>query len=160
MPTILVTDLVGSTRMTQALGTERYQQLQGNYEQSAAEACAAHGGSFHEVIDPGDGIVAIFEAAVDAVLGAQGTMEAAEATGLQTRAGLHVCSAPVTRAHVTDTDRICGHAAAGESAMSAAVIQAIPSLAAHVTPSAGVDLSTGPSTLYLLRTFLRRDDLA
>ena len=108
----------------------------------------------HEEVDPGDGIIALFDSTAEAVLAAQELMTAAEATGLQTRAGIHVGERPVSRVAIADADRICRRAAGGETALSAAVLEALPPLVGRATASTGIDLTTGSTSIYLLRGFV------
>ncbi len=63
--TILFTDLVGSTELTDRLGDEAAETIRRTHFAVLREAVAAHGGE--EVKNLGDGIMVIFESAVGAV---------------------------------------------------------------------------------------------
>lgn len=63
--TVLFTDIVGSTDMTQRLGDERAMELLDVHDQSVRAALASHGG--REIKHTGDGIMASFVSAAAAI---------------------------------------------------------------------------------------------
>src|SRR5262245_6071956 len=66
--TILFTDLVGSTTSRARLGEERAETARREHHRLLGEAIAAHQGTLHK--DLGDGIMASFAGAADAVAAA------------------------------------------------------------------------------------------
>ena len=153
MAAVLVTDLVGSTRLTDRLGTDAFQASQASLEERTAEACTAHGGVLPDDVNSGDGTTAQFATAVAAVLAGQEVVLAGEAIGLQVRAGVHAC-AGAGRRDLADTDRICAAAAPGELVVSSPVLDEVPALADWVTPAGRLELSAGDASLFRLRTIV------
>src|SRR5256885_6521958 len=74
--TVLFTDLVGSTGLMASLGDVAFDRLRGEHFARLREAVAAHGGT--EVKNPGDGILATFASAVQALAAAVAMQQAAE----------------------------------------------------------------------------------
>ena len=77
--TILVTDLVGSTELRVALGEERADGLRREVDARQAEAVAAHGGTLVKGL--GDGVLALFTGAAEAVAAAVAVQQAAHTVG-------------------------------------------------------------------------------
>jgi class 3 adenylate cyclase/tetratricopeptide (TPR) repeat protein len=77
--TILFTDLVGSTTLRTQLGEERAEVHRQAHHQLLAQAIASHGGTIHDNL--GDGIMASFAGASDAVSGAVAIQQAITADG-------------------------------------------------------------------------------
>ncbi len=89
--TILFTDLVGSTTLRTALGEERAEAHRQAHHGLLAQAIAAHRGTLHD--DLGDGIMASFGGAADAVAAAVAIQQAIAADGRragQTAVGVRI----------------------------------------------------------------------
>src|SRR5262245_36353260 len=77
--TILFTDLVGSTTLRTQLGEERAEAHRRAHHRLLADAITSHGGTLHD--DLGDGIMASFPGAADAVAAAVAIQQAISAEG-------------------------------------------------------------------------------
>src|SRR5689334_20015928 len=91
--TILFTDLVGSTELRTTLGEERAESHRQAHHRLLAAAIAQHRGTLHD--DLGDGIMASFVGAADAVAAAVAIQQAimadgrrADATAVEVRIGI------------------------------------------------------------------------
>src|SRR5215475_6267830 len=80
--TILFTDLVGSTTLRTSLGEERAETYRQAHHRVLAQAIAAHRGTLHD--DLGDGIMASFPGAADAVAAAVAIQQAIAAASRRT----------------------------------------------------------------------------
>jgi class 3 adenylate cyclase len=67
--TVLFTDLVGSTALRQAVGDDAADELRHSHDRVLRDAVGAHGG--HEVKATGDGLMVVFDSAVEAVAAAE-----------------------------------------------------------------------------------------
>jgi DNA-binding NarL/FixJ family response regulator len=85
--TILVTDVVGSTRILERLGDEEWSRLASEHERATTAELARFGGDL--INTTGDGYIASFESAAAAVRCALAVMERLAAHGLRLRAGVH-----------------------------------------------------------------------
>ncbi|MFL6242708.1 MAG: ATP-binding protein [Acidimicrobiia bacterium] len=74
--TVLFTDLVGSTALRQAVGDDAADELRRSHDRVLREALAAHGG--HEVKGTGDGLMIVFDSAVEAVAAAEAMQRGVE----------------------------------------------------------------------------------
>jgi class 3 adenylate cyclase/tetratricopeptide (TPR) repeat protein len=74
--TVLFTDLVGSTELMTRLGDVAFDRLRGEHFAQLRDALAAHGGT--EVKNTGDGILATFASAVQALAAAVGMQQAVD----------------------------------------------------------------------------------
>jgi adenylate cyclase len=74
--TVLFTDLVGSTALRQAVGDDAADQLRRSHDRVLRDAVAAHGG--HEVKGTGDGLMIVFDSAVEAVAAAEAMQRGVE----------------------------------------------------------------------------------
>jgi class 3 adenylate cyclase len=92
--TFVFTDIVGSTKMAEALGEEKWRKLLGWHDRTLRELIEANGG---EVIkNTGDGFFAAFErpgAAAEAAVAVQRALDAYEGVAPDVRIGLHVGTA-------------------------------------------------------------------
>lgn len=134
---VLFTDIEGSTALTEQLGDELWVDVLSAHDAVIRRSLANHGG--HEVKSVGDGIMAVFGRATDAVragLELQARLRLVPVPGvpegLRVRVGVH--AGPVVRRggdvlgrNVHVARRITGEAAAGEVLVSSAV----KALAAH-----------------------------
>src|SRR5262245_7775635 len=75
--TILVTDLVGSTELRVALGEERAEALRRTHDRLLADAVEAHDGRVVKGL--GDGVLALFAGAAEAVAAAVAIQQAVAA---------------------------------------------------------------------------------
>ncbi len=124
MRSVLFTDLVASTELRVKLGEERADALRRRHDRLLAEAVEAHGGRVVKGL--GDGIMATFGAAVDAVAAAVAIEQAVELHGrrlpdeaYQVRVGLSVGdvsveSSDVFGVAVVEASRLCQAANGGE----------------------------------------------
>ena len=92
--TFMFTDIVGSTRMAEALGQQKWKKLLGWHDRTVREVIETKGG---EVIkNTGDGFFAAFErpgAAMDAAVAIQRALDAYDGVAPDVRIGLHVGTA-------------------------------------------------------------------
>ena len=128
--TILFTDIVGSTRLTQALGDSAAMELVRNHDRIARRALAVHGGT--EVKHTGDGLMASFgsvSAALEAAVAIQRDLASENRTArypLELRIGL-AAGEPVVEnndlfgAAVQLASRLCERAGSGSILVSGAV---------------------------------------
>src|SRR6185436_4498767 len=77
--TILFTDLVGSTTLRTTLGEERAEAHRQGHHRLLAETVAKHRGTLHD--DLGDGVMASFTGAADAVAAAVAIQQAITVDG-------------------------------------------------------------------------------
>ena len=87
LATVLVTDIVDSTRLASGVGDKRWRDKLSAHEASAREAIRELGG--RTVKWTGDGVMAIFDGPARAVHCAHEIIERARQAGLEVRAGLH-----------------------------------------------------------------------
>jgi class 3 adenylate cyclase/pimeloyl-ACP methyl ester carboxylesterase len=87
LATILVTDIVGSTRLAAELGDRRWRELLDRHDEVARAELARYRGSV--IRSTGDGILAMFDGAARAVRCAAAIRKALLVHGLEIRAGLH-----------------------------------------------------------------------
>jgi pimeloyl-ACP methyl ester carboxylesterase len=120
--TILFTDMVSSTAMTQKLGDDGAQDLVRQHNTAVRNALRQHAGT--EIKHTGDGIMASFQSARGAVECAVAIQrELAASDGVRVRIGLNA-GEPVAEEHdlygtsVQMAARVCGEAAAGEILVS------------------------------------------
>ena len=85
--TILVTDIVGSTRIAERVGDRAWNELAAAHEQATRDELAAFGGE--EVGTAGDSVLASFDSPASAVRCAFALMVRLDALGLRIRAGVH-----------------------------------------------------------------------
>ena len=85
--TILVTDIVGSTRIAERVGDRAWSELLVAHERATRDAVALFGG---QVIAPtGDGLIASFDTPARALGSAHALIGHLDALGLRVRAGVH-----------------------------------------------------------------------
>ena len=87
LATVLFTDICGSTERAASVGDREWRNVLDRHDEEARAVLARHGGM--EVKTTGDGILATFDSPARAVRCASDMVEAAEATGLSIRAGVH-----------------------------------------------------------------------
>jgi DNA-binding NarL/FixJ family response regulator len=85
--TILVTDVVGSTRILERLGDEAWSRLAAEHERATMAELVRFGGEL--INTTGDGYVASFDSPATAVRCALAVMERLSAHGLRLRVGVH-----------------------------------------------------------------------
>jgi class 3 adenylate cyclase/DNA-binding CsgD family transcriptional regulator len=85
--TILVTDIVGSTRTAERLGDRRWRELLAAHDRATRAELVAHGGE--EANTTGDGFVATFDGPGRAIRCALAVRDRADELGLRIRAGVH-----------------------------------------------------------------------
>lgn len=87
LATVLFTDICTSTERAAALGDRDWRALLDRHDDALRAVLARHGGT--EIKTTGDGMLAIFDSPTRAVRCAWDMVEAAAATGLDIRAGVH-----------------------------------------------------------------------
>jgi predicted ATPase/class 3 adenylate cyclase len=92
--TFLFSDVEGSTRLLEELGTERYSKALANHRRLVREACRRCGGA--EVDTQGDAFFVAFPTAPGAVKAAQAISEGLESGPIRVRIGLHTGTPLVT----------------------------------------------------------------
>jgi class 3 adenylate cyclase len=107
LASIVLTDIVDSTKRAAELGPERWRNLVGEHNRKAQTAIDRYRGRL--VKTTGDGVLALFDGAERAVRGAVAIREASDALGLEIRAGVHTGEVQVT---ADDVRGIAVHAAA------------------------------------------------
>ena len=85
--TILVTDIVGSTRVAERLGDRAWSELAAEHDRAVRRELLVFGGE--EINTTGDGFIASFGAPAEAIRCALVLMERVDALGLRIRAGIH-----------------------------------------------------------------------
>ena len=85
--TILVTDIVGSTRIAERVGDRAWTELVAAHERATRDAVAVFGGD--EVATTGDGLIASFDTPARAVGCAHALIGHLDELGLRLRAGVH-----------------------------------------------------------------------
>jgi class 3 adenylate cyclase len=124
--TIMFTDIVDSTALTERLGDAEFRALARTLESGMRSSIGATGGAVVEGMLLGDGIMAVFTSARQAIECACRGVDLAHATGLEIRVGLH--SGDVTRdgasvygGAVNIAARVAGLASPGEVLVSETV---------------------------------------
>jgi class 3 adenylate cyclase len=125
LASIVLTDIVDSTRRAAELGAERWRDLVGEHNRKASTAIDRHRGRL--VKTTGDGVLAQFDGAERAVRGAAAIRDAAEGLGLAIRAGVHTgevqtIAGDVRGITVHTAARIMAVAGSGEILVSATVM--------------------------------------
>ncbi|HUC05723.1 MAG TPA: adenylate/guanylate cyclase domain-containing protein [Acidimicrobiales bacterium] len=124
-PTMLFTDIVGSTARAASLGDRGWSALIDEHNQRVRQQINIFGG--HESKCTGDGFLVVFDGAAPAIRCAAGAMEAVRRLGLELRAGVHL--GEVYRMGASDlagldvhlAQRLCAAAASGQVVVSGAV---------------------------------------
>ena len=125
LASIVFTDIVDSTRRAADLGPARWRDLVGEHNRKAAIAIDRHRGRL--VKTTGDGVLAQFDGAERAVLGAAAIRDAAQELGLAIRVGVHTgevqtIAGDVRGIAVHTAARIMAAAGSGEIFVSATVM--------------------------------------
>ena len=125
LASIVITDIVDSTRRALELGEARWRDVVGEHNRLAANAIDRHRGRL--VKTTGDGVLAAFDSAERAVRGAKAIQAAAEGLSLEIRAGVHTGEVRATPDDlrgiaVHTAARIMAAARSGEILISATVM--------------------------------------
>jgi class 3 adenylate cyclase len=128
LASIVLTDIVDSTRLASDLGAERWRHLVGDHNKKAQLAIDRYRGRL--VKTTGDGVLAQFDGAERAVRGAAAVREAARSPDLEIRAGVHSGEVQVTPDDVRGiavhtAARIMSAAGPGEILVSATVMDLV-----------------------------------
>jgi class 3 adenylate cyclase len=128
LASIVMTDIVGSTRRAAELGAARWRDLIGEHNRKATSAIDRNRGRL--VKTTGDGVLAAFDSAERAVRGAIAIREMADALTLEIRAGVHTGEVQVTTDDmrgiaVHTAARIMSAAGPGEILVSATVMDLV-----------------------------------
>jgi DNA-binding NarL/FixJ family response regulator len=120
--TILLTDIVDSTRTVERIGDRAWTELVGSHEQAIREELVLFGGE--EIDTTGDGFLASFDSPARAIRCALAIRDRAEALGLTIRAGIHTGEVERAAGKVRGiamhlASRIAGRANAAEVLVSA-----------------------------------------
>ena len=113
-------DVAGSTATTERIGDRAYRAAAADLEAELRGAVADHGGQAIEGITLGDGILAVFRSAGEAIACARRVHEDVTATPLRLHVGIHAgevlwSDAGVHGATVNIAARVCDRAGAGET---------------------------------------------
>jgi len=128
LASILITDIVDSTRRAESLGADAWRDLVGEHNRKAQAAIDRHRGRL--VKTTGDGVIAQFDGAERAIRGAEAVRAAASALGLEIRCGVHSGEVQVTDGDVRGiavhtASRIMSAAGPGEILVSATVMDLV-----------------------------------
>ncbi len=120
--TILVTDIVGSTRIAERVGDRAWTELVGAHERATRDAVALFGGD--EVATTGDGLIASFDTPARAVGCAHALIGHLDGLGLRLRAGVHtgeveVIDGEIRGIAINVATRVAARAAPSEVLVSA-----------------------------------------
>ena len=144
LATILVTDIVGSTRTATELGDRRWRELLDRHDEVVRAELSRFRGQ--QIRSTGDGILAMFDGAARAVRCAAAIRDALRPHGLEIRAGLHTGEVELRE---NGPDGIAVHIAArvGELAESGEVLvsQTVKDL------TVGADLAFDPRGSHVLK---------
>lgn len=115
--TIVCTDIVGSTRLADTMGDQRWRDLLGTHNAIVREHLARYGGT--EVKTSGDGFLVAFASARSAVCFALDVRDAVKGLELELRVGLHAGEVErdgndIVGRNVSLAFRLCDAAAPGE----------------------------------------------
>jgi len=113
LASIVLTDIVDSTRRAAELGPTAWRDLVGEHNRKASVAIERHRGRL--VKTTGDGVLAQFDSAERAVRGAAAIRDAIRGLGLEVRAGVHTGEVEVT---ADDIRGIAVHAASRIAAVA------------------------------------------
>jgi len=124
LATLLLVDIVGSTRRAAELGDRRWRELLGQFERLVECDVARHRGKL--VCSTGDGVLATFDGPGRAVRAALATRASARTLGFELRAGLHtgeceVLASGLVGIAVHITARVMAKARPGEVLASSTV---------------------------------------
>ena len=124
LSSIVMTDIVDSTRIAGQLGPVRWRDLVAEHNRRSAEAIERHGGRL--VKTTGDGVLAAFDGAERAVRAAAAIRDVITGLGIAIRAGVHSGEIETTADDVRGlavhtAARVMGIAGAGEILVSATV---------------------------------------
>jgi class 3 adenylate cyclase len=124
LASLVFTDIVDSTAMAARLGDAAWHELLTMHLHATHDVIERFGG--RQVKTTGDGVLAVFDAAVNAVRAAEAMRTAAADQGLQIRAGVHVgevepAGDDVQGIAVHEASRIMAKAGAGEILVSETV---------------------------------------
>jgi len=128
LASIVITDVVDSTRRARELGGTRWRDTIGEHNRKASSAIDRHRGRL--VKTTGDGVLAAFDSAERAVRAATAISDAADGLGLEIRAGVHSGEVQITPDDmrgiaVHTAARIMSAAGPGEILVSATVMDLV-----------------------------------
>lgn len=115
--TIVVTDLVGSTELRARVGEEAAEELRRTHDQLLIDAVARHDGDVVKGL--GDGVLARFPGAAEAVAAAVDLQRSASSKGFDVRVGVSAGDVTLEGGDVFGTpvieaSRLCAHASGGQ----------------------------------------------
>src|SRR5262249_57744634 len=122
--TLVFTDIAGSTRLLETIGTQAYRAAFEEHRTVVRRAFAAHGG--YEVDNEGDGFFYAFSSAQAAVSAVREAMAALEAGPVRIRVGIHTGEPALDPPKYVGIDvhraaRIMGAARGGQGILSASI---------------------------------------
>ena len=157
LTTVLVTDIVESTRSVAELGDERWHHVLDEHDSMLRRSLTPFGGQ--EVRHTGDGMLATFGSPTSAVQSAHAAMEQLRDIGVDLRAGVHTGevqsrSSDIGGVAVAITTRICSCAEPGEVLVSHAAKDAAAGSELHFADRGEHDLKgiNDPWRLYAAST--------
>jgi class 3 adenylate cyclase len=156
LTSILLTDVVDSTRMAERLGPDAWKRTLAAHYARARRALDRHNGV--EISTTGDGILATFDGAARAVLAAAEIHAGAEQLGLRIRAGIHTGEVEAVPGNIQGlavhiAARIAAAAQPGETYVSATTRDVISAADVVFEDRGSHELKgvTGPRQLYAVR---------
>jgi class 3 adenylate cyclase len=128
LASIVITDIVDSTRRAAELGPLAWRDLVGEHNRKASSAIDRHRGRF--VKTTGDGVLAYFDGAERAVRAAIAIRDAVDGLGLAIRGGVHSGEIEITNGDIRGiavhtAARVMAAAGAGEILVSATVMDLV-----------------------------------
>jgi len=156
LASIVLTDIVDSTRLASELGPARWRDLVAEHNQRARQAIERYGGRL--VKTTGDGVLAAFDGAERAVRAAAAIRDAVRSLGVEVRAGVHTGEVESTRDDlrglaVHTAARVMNVASADEVLVSATVLDLVDGSNLEFDEAGTHELKGlhGTRTLYRLR---------
>lgn len=157
LASIVMTDIVDSTRQASELGAARWRDLVAEHNSTASSTIETHHGRL--VKTTGDGVLARFDGAERAVRGAIGLRAASAALGLAIRCGIHTGEVEVSADDlrglaVHTAARVMAVAGPGEILVSATVLDLLDGSGFAFEDAGRHELKGlhGPRQLYRLRS--------
>lgn len=143
LATILITDIVGSSRKAAELGDDRWHSLLDNHYQLADRYLDRHGGRLVKTV--GDGIIATFDGPARGIRAAAGFCQSVRELGLEVRSGLHTGEVELSDGDIGGiavhiADRVCALAEGGEVLVSSAVPPLVAGSGIRFEPRGSHDL--------------------
>lgn len=143
LATILITDIVGSSRKAAELGDDRWRSILDSHYRLAGRYLDRHGGRLVKTV--GDGIIATFDGPARGIRAAAGFCQSVRELGLEIRSGLHTGEVELSDGDIEGiavhiADRVCELAEGGEVLVSSAVPPLVAGSGIRFEPRGAHDL--------------------